>query len=163
MAWAVVQGARKRLPPKAWGFARPGSSAAVNADTVFQLASVSKSLAATVVACQVGLGRVSWDSRMKDLLPWLRCCNPGSSVVLTVICLPTAAACPTMRATSLRSWAAGQAGGAGAAAPAARQTAAQRIRLHQCRLTAAAVSVAGAANTDWAEPVTPDPVCALWA
>ena len=42
---------------------------AVDADTVFQLASVSKSVGATVVARQVGDGRLAWTSRMRDLLP----------------------------------------------------------------------------------------------
>ena len=83
MAWAVVQGTQTLAAQGLW-LCETGGSAAVNADTVFQLASVSKSLAATVVARQVGQGRVSWDSRMQDLLPWFALRNPGSSAVLTV-------------------------------------------------------------------------------
>ncbi|MEZ4564181.1 MAG: serine hydrolase [Thermomicrobiales bacterium] len=42
---------------------------AVNADTVFLLASVSKPIAATVVSAVVGDGEISWDTRMADLDP----------------------------------------------------------------------------------------------
>ena len=46
-----------------------GKPAAVDPDTVFQLASVSKPLAATVVAGLVGDGKVAWDSRIRDIDP----------------------------------------------------------------------------------------------
>src|SRR6202011_164397 len=39
----------------------------VNADTVFQLASLSKPVGSTVVAELVGEGKISWDSRISDL------------------------------------------------------------------------------------------------
>src|SRR5262249_41041360 len=41
----------------------------VDADTVFQLASVSKPLAATTVAALVGDGKVAWDTRIRDIDP----------------------------------------------------------------------------------------------
>jgi Beta-lactamase len=41
----------------------------VNADTVFQLASLSKAVGSTVVAELVGEGKISWDSRISDLDP----------------------------------------------------------------------------------------------
>jgi CubicO group peptidase (beta-lactamase class C family) len=46
-----------------------GGGAAVDADTVFQLASVSKCLAATTVAAAVGDGAAPWNARMSDLDP----------------------------------------------------------------------------------------------
>ena len=46
-----------------------GKEGAIDADTVFQLASVSKSLAATVVSSVVGDGAVAWESRMADIAP----------------------------------------------------------------------------------------------
>ena len=52
-----------------FGVREIGKSAAVYADTVFQLASVSKPLAATVVAGLVSDGKVSWDSRIRDIDP----------------------------------------------------------------------------------------------
>jgi CubicO group peptidase (beta-lactamase class C family) len=42
---------------------------AIDADTVFMLASVSKPLAATVVSSVVGDGEISWNTRMADLDP----------------------------------------------------------------------------------------------
>src|SRR5918997_401422 len=52
-----------------FGVRELGKDAAIDAETVFQLASVSKSLAATVVASVVGDGTVAWQSRMADLAP----------------------------------------------------------------------------------------------
>jgi CubicO group peptidase (beta-lactamase class C family) len=49
---------------------------AVDADTVFQLASVSKPLASTVVAELVGEGRIAWDSRIADLDPAFQLPDP---------------------------------------------------------------------------------------
>jgi CubicO group peptidase (beta-lactamase class C family) len=53
-----------------FGVRRVGTTDAVNADTVFQLASLSKSVGATVVAHQVGLGTISWDTPIVKHLPW---------------------------------------------------------------------------------------------
>jgi CubicO group peptidase (beta-lactamase class C family) len=53
----------------AFGVREIGKPAAVGADTVFQLASVSKPLSATVVAGLVDDGKVSWDSRIRDIDP----------------------------------------------------------------------------------------------
>jgi len=52
-----------------FGVRELGKERAIDADTVFQLASVSKSLAATVVSSVVGDGVVAWHSRMADLAP----------------------------------------------------------------------------------------------
>lgn len=54
---------------KGFGIRQVGENAAVDADTVFQLASVSKPIGSTVVAALVGEGVVSWDSRISDLDP----------------------------------------------------------------------------------------------
>jgi CubicO group peptidase (beta-lactamase class C family) len=48
----------------------------VDADTVFQLASVSKPLASTVVAELVGEGKISWDSKISDLDPAFQLSDP---------------------------------------------------------------------------------------
>jgi len=52
-----------------FGVRELGKEGAIDADTVFQLASVSKSLAATVVSSVVGDGAVTWESRMADIAP----------------------------------------------------------------------------------------------
>ena len=52
-----------------YGVRETGQAETVSADTVFQLASVSKPLAATVVAALVSDGVVTWDTRIRDLDP----------------------------------------------------------------------------------------------
>jgi CubicO group peptidase (beta-lactamase class C family) len=56
----------------------------VDADTVFQLASLSKPLAATVVAALVGEGAVSWDARIADIDPGFRLREAYPSAQVTV-------------------------------------------------------------------------------
>ncbi|QTD46056.1 serine hydrolase [Ottowia testudinis] len=83
LALAVVQGGQTILA-EGFGHRRAGSGEAVDADTVFQLASVSKSIGATVVARQIGDGRVAWDTRMQTLLPWFALENADSTARLTL-------------------------------------------------------------------------------
>ena len=52
-----------------FGVRELGQEAAIDAETVFQLASVSKSIAATVVSSVVADGGISWESRMADIAP----------------------------------------------------------------------------------------------
>src|SRR5215471_8672744 len=54
---------------EAFGVRQVGRPEPVEVDTVFQLASVSKPRAATTVAGLVGDGKVSWDSRIRDIDP----------------------------------------------------------------------------------------------
>ncbi len=51
---------------KGFGVRKAGEVAAVDADTVFQLASVSKPVATTVIAALVGEQRIRWDDRIID-------------------------------------------------------------------------------------------------
>jgi CubicO group peptidase (beta-lactamase class C family) len=52
-----------------FGLREIGKPDAVGADTVFQLASVSKPLSSTVLSALVSDGKVSWDSRIRDIDP----------------------------------------------------------------------------------------------
>jgi len=54
---------------KGFGIREEGREERVDADAVFQLASLSKPLASTVVAAIVGQGAASWDSRIADIEP----------------------------------------------------------------------------------------------
>ncbi|HLS79367.1 MAG TPA: serine hydrolase [Nocardia sp.] len=56
----------------------------VGASTVFQLASVSKPLGATVVARRVGAGGVSWDTPIRELTPDFALADPYVSDHVTV-------------------------------------------------------------------------------
>jgi CubicO group peptidase (beta-lactamase class C family) len=83
LAIAIVQGQDLRFA-RGYGLRQVGEAGAVNADTVFQLASVSKPLGATVVAHQVGIGSVAWDSRMQSLLPWFALSDATATRELTI-------------------------------------------------------------------------------
>ena len=83
MAVAVVQGDRI-IYAKGFGVRAVGSPQAIDADTVFQLASVSKPIGATVIAREVGAGRVQWDTPMRKLLPWFSLSDPYVTQNVTV-------------------------------------------------------------------------------
>jgi CubicO group peptidase (beta-lactamase class C family) len=56
----------------------------VNADTVFQLASLSKAISSTVVAELVGEGKISWDSRISDIDPNFEMYDPWVTREITI-------------------------------------------------------------------------------
>ncbi|WP_278260911.1 serine hydrolase [Nocardia sp. AG03] len=83
MAVAVVHGG-KTVYAKGFGVRQEGRPDKVDADTVFQLASVSKSVAASVVASQVGAGRVDWETPVVEHLPNFALADPATTAQLTV-------------------------------------------------------------------------------
>ena len=54
---------------KGFGVRDVNTKAPVDADTVFQLASVSKPIGSTVVAELIGEGEIAWDSKLSTLDP----------------------------------------------------------------------------------------------
>ncbi|WP_099022127.1 serine hydrolase [Mycolicibacterium palauense] len=56
----------------------------VDPDTVFQLASLSKPIGATVVAQQVGEKRIGWDTPIVGELPWFALSDPAATRMVTV-------------------------------------------------------------------------------
>ena len=83
VAVAVVRGDEK-LYAKGFGRRDLRSSDLVDADTVFQLASMSKAVGATVVAGEVGRRQIRWDQHMQELLPWFALSDAQASQVLTL-------------------------------------------------------------------------------
>ncbi|KQY08626.1 serine hydrolase [Mycobacterium sp. Root135] len=87
MAVAVVHGG-KTVYAKGFGVkdANKGDDPAnkVDPDTVFQLASLSKPVGATVVAHQVGQGAISWDTPIVEKLPWFALSDPAITKLVTV-------------------------------------------------------------------------------
>src|SRR5918999_1113778 len=69
MATAVVHGDRV-VYAKGFGVRRAGTARAVDANTVFQLASISKPVGATVIARAVGERKLSWDDPIVEHLWW---------------------------------------------------------------------------------------------
>jgi CubicO group peptidase (beta-lactamase class C family) len=72
------------LYAKGFGVRDLKASGAVDADTVFQIASMSKSIGATVVAQQVGLGGISWNTPVQRELPWFRLSDPVAGQRVTI-------------------------------------------------------------------------------
>lgn len=67
-----------------FGVREAGSDEPVTGDTVFQIASLSKPVASTVVAALVGSGALEWDDPVADLLPGFRLGDPWLTSMVTV-------------------------------------------------------------------------------
>lgn len=56
----------------------------VDADTVFQLASLSKPISSTVVAHQVGVDAIGWDTPIAEKLPWFALADPAVTTMVNI-------------------------------------------------------------------------------
>ncbi|KUI23998.1 serine hydrolase [Mycobacterium sp. IS-1742] len=83
MAVAVVHGG-KTVYAKGFGVTDVRTGAKVDPDTVFQLASLSKPLGATVVAHQVSEKAIEWDTPIVSKLPWFALSDPAVTQMVTV-------------------------------------------------------------------------------
>lgn len=83
MAVAVVHDGRT-VYAKGFGVREEGTDDKVDTGTVFQLASMSKAVGATVVAHEVGAGTVGWDTPVTENLPWFALNDPWVTDHLTV-------------------------------------------------------------------------------
>jgi CubicO group peptidase (beta-lactamase class C family) len=83
LAVAVVHD-DKVVYAKGFGVRKVGTDERVDENTVFQLASVSKPLGATVIARSVGRGRVGWDDPIIEYLPRFRLSDPFTSRRVTI-------------------------------------------------------------------------------
>ena len=75
IAIAVVHG-NDILLKKGYGVREAGKPQPIDAETVFQVASVSKPITATVLAALVGRGHIKWDDRVIDHDPGFRMYDP---------------------------------------------------------------------------------------
>jgi len=69
---------------KGFGVREAGKPEPVDGDTVFQVASMSKPISATIVAALVSDGAVAWDSRIADIDPGFRLHDAYPSAEVTV-------------------------------------------------------------------------------
>ncbi|MDT5018533.1 MAG: hypothetical protein QOD39_4693, partial [Mycobacterium sp.] len=83
MAVAVVHGG-KTVYAKGFGVKQVAADEKVDADTVFQLASLSKPLTSTVVAHQVGVNAIGWDTPIVTKLPWFALSDPVVTKMVNV-------------------------------------------------------------------------------
>jgi CubicO group peptidase (beta-lactamase class C family) len=82
-AVAVVHGDQV-LYAKGFGVRDVSTGAPVTAETVFQLASVSKPIGASVVAAAIGRGTLSWNDPVQRYLPWFALDDPYVTAHVTV-------------------------------------------------------------------------------
>ncbi len=83
MAVAVVHGG-EIVFAKGYGVREVGKPETVDADTAFQLASVSKPIGATVVAAEVGKGTVEWTTPIVEHLPDFTLADPYVTQHVTI-------------------------------------------------------------------------------
>jgi CubicO group peptidase (beta-lactamase class C family) len=74
----------KTVYAKGFGVRDVNTKGPVDADTVFQLASVSKSIGSTVVAELVGEGKITWDSKLSVLDPTFEMFDPWVTREITI-------------------------------------------------------------------------------
>jgi CubicO group peptidase (beta-lactamase class C family) len=69
---------------KGFGVRDTNTKQLIDADTVFQLASISKSVGSTVVAELVGEGKITWDSKLSALDPTFEMFDPWVTREITI-------------------------------------------------------------------------------
>lgn len=83
LAMAIVYQGRI-LSARGYGVTDVNNPEAIDEHTVFRLASLSKSFAATATGLLVNQGRLRWDSRVVDYYPTLQFSEPRAALELTV-------------------------------------------------------------------------------
>lgn len=83
VAVAVVHG-DELLYSEGFGVRNLDTGEPVDADTVFRIASVSKSVGATVIARAIDEGLVTWDTPVVDNLPWFALSDPYVTENVTI-------------------------------------------------------------------------------
>ena len=88
IAVAIIQG-DKILHAKGYGLRNINKKKKVNADTLFQIASNSKSMTAAALAILMDEGKLSWDDKVIDYLPEFRLYDPYVTREFTITDLLT--------------------------------------------------------------------------
>lgn len=80
---AIVENGKVTLA-RAYGVKRLGGSDKADADTIFQLGSVTKAFTAAALATLVDDGKIKWDDKVIDHLPWFRMYDPWVTREITI-------------------------------------------------------------------------------
>ncbi|AQR73782.1 serine hydrolase [Sphingomonas sp. LM7] len=83
IAVAIVEHGKTTLA-KGWGFRKLGDPAKVTPDTIFQTGSTGKAFTATAIAILVDQGKLGWDDKVIDHMPWFRMYDPWVTREITV-------------------------------------------------------------------------------
>jgi CubicO group peptidase (beta-lactamase class C family) len=69
---------------RGYGVRKVGEPEKIDPDTVFEIASVSKPIASTILASLVGQGKISWDDRIADLEPGFQLSSLETTRAVTI-------------------------------------------------------------------------------
>jgi CubicO group peptidase (beta-lactamase class C family) len=69
---------------RGYGVRKVGEPAKIDPDTVFEIASVSKPIASTILASLVGQGKISWDDKVANLEPDFKLSSPETTREATI-------------------------------------------------------------------------------
>jgi len=83
IAVAIVEHGKTTLA-KGWGFRKLGDPAKVDADTIFQTGSTGKAFTAAALAILVDQGKIGWDDKVIDHMPWFRMYDPWVTREMTI-------------------------------------------------------------------------------
>jgi CubicO group peptidase (beta-lactamase class C family) len=83
IAVAIVEHGKTTLA-KGWGVRKLGEAAKVDAGTIFQTGSTGKAFTATAIAILVDQGKLGWDDKVIDHMPWFRMYDPWVTREMTV-------------------------------------------------------------------------------
>jgi CubicO group peptidase (beta-lactamase class C family) len=83
LAIAIVKDG-KVFYSKGFGVKKLGANEPVNDETLFGIASVSKNITAAALAMLVDEGKISWDTKIVDVIPWFALSDPWVTSQVTV-------------------------------------------------------------------------------
>jgi CubicO group peptidase (beta-lactamase class C family) len=83
IAVAIVEHGKTTLA-KGWGVRKLGDPAKVDADTIFQTGSTGKAFTAAALAILVDQGKIGWDDKVIDHMPWFRMYDPWVTREITI-------------------------------------------------------------------------------
>jgi CubicO group peptidase (beta-lactamase class C family) len=84
LAVTIVERGRVTLA-RGYGVRRLGESAAVDADTIFQLGSVGKAFTTAALAVLADRGKIAWDDPVTRHIPWFQMYDPWVTREMTVV------------------------------------------------------------------------------
>jgi CubicO group peptidase (beta-lactamase class C family) len=83
IAVAIVEHGKTTLA-KGWGVRKLGEATKVDADTIFQTGSTGKAFTAAALAILVDQGKLGWDDKVIDHMPWFRMYDPWVTREITM-------------------------------------------------------------------------------
>jgi len=83
IAIAIVEKGKTTLA-RGWGVRKLGEKAKVDADTIFQTGSTGKAFTVAALATLVDEGKLGWDDKVIDHIPWFRMYDPWVTNEMTV-------------------------------------------------------------------------------